>query len=149
MVAAWLSALALLLAGLPGGGATAARVDPDGAYRGRLAAGNIVDSGFIGFKVSGDGRRIGGWKVTMNVVCASLPVRVEVVTQTMPTMKVAKDGRFRSVYTGPVKDADGVRIVVSGRLNGTKVTGGKVDYRVGFRTGTCTRKASWTAARKR
>lgn len=140
-----LVALALSLTATAG----AARVDPDGRYSGRLVADNVVDSGVVHFDVSRDGRRIVRWRVTMNVVCASYPVRVELITQTMPTMTVASDGRFSSVYTRPVRGVRDVRIAVSGRLAGTRVRGGKIDYDVGFSTGTCTRRADWTAARAR
>lgn len=141
--AALAAALVLFLAGSAGAAA------PDGRYRGRLVADNVVDSGTIHFTVARGGRRVNGWRVTMNVVCASLPVRVELITQTMPSMTVGRDGRFRSVYTRPVEGVSDVRIAVSGRLSGTRVTNGKIDYDVGFSTGTCTRRADWTAARLR
>lgn len=143
------AALAVTLALLAAGPAHAAKPGPGGSYAGRLVASNLPDSGVVHFKVSRDGRRITGWRVTMNVVCASYPVRVELITQTMPAMAIARDGRFRSVYTRPVRRVRDVRIAVSGRLTGTRVTGGKIDYDVGFPTGTCTRKAAWTAARRR
>ncbi|ADB48862.1 hypothetical protein [Conexibacter woesei] len=142
-VAALAAALVLFAVGSAGAAA------PDGRYRGRLVADNVVDSGTIHFTVSRGGRRISGWRVTMNVVCASLPVRVELITQTMPSMTVGRDGRFRSVYTRPVRGVSDVRIAVSGRLTGARVTSGKIDYDVGFSTGTCTRRADWTAARLR
>ncbi len=145
--AAGVAALALAL--LTSGSAGAARVDPDGRYRGQLVADNVVDSGVVHFTVSRDGRRLTGWRVTMNVTCASLPVRVELITQTMPAMTIARDGRFRSVYTRPVKGVDDVRIAVSGRLAGARVRDGRIEYEVGFSTGTCTRTADWTAARAR
>ncbi|MDW5598407.1 hypothetical protein VSS74_28870 [Conexibacter stalactiti] len=129
--------------------ATAAAAPPAGRYAGKLVADNVVDSGVVHFTVSRDGRRLTGWRVTMNVVCASLPVRVELITQTMPAMTIARDGRFRSVYTRPVRRVSDVRIAVSGRFSGSRVVGGKIDYDVGFSTGTCTRKADWTAAPKR
>lgn len=144
VVAAIAAALILLASG-----AASAAAGPGGRYRGELVADTTVDAGFVHFAVSRDGRKITGWRVTMNVVCASLPVRVELITQTMPTMTVGRDGRFRGVYTRPVRDVRDVRIVVSGRLVGTRVRGGKVDYDVGFRTGTCTRRADWTAVRAR
>lgn len=131
------------------GPVAAARIDPDGGYRGRLVADNVADSGTIHFSVADDGRRVTGWRVTMNVVCASLPVRVELITQTMPAMRIGSDGRFRGVYTKPTRRIRDVRIVVAGRLSGTRVSGGTIDYRAGFPTGTCTRKADWTAERRR
>lgn len=118
----------------------------DGRYRGQLVADNVVDSGVVAFDARRDGRRITGWRVTMNVTCASYPVRVELITQTMPAMKVRPDGRFRSVFRGPV-DGMEARIVVTGRLERSRVVGGTIDYEVEFRTGTCRRTASWTAAR--
>lgn len=133
----------LLSAAGPAGAAQAGR------YRGKLVADTVVDSGVVHFSVSRDGRRITGWRVTMNVVCASLPVRVELITQTMPAMTIARDGRFRSVYTKPVRRVRDVRIVVSGKLTGGRVRGGTIDYDVGFSTGTCTRRADWTASRSR
>lgn len=144
-VAAVIAALVLLASGSAG----ATRVDPDGRYRGQLVADNVVDSGTVHFTVARDGRRITSWRVTMNVVCASLPVRVELITQTMPAMTVGRDGRFRGVYTKPVRGVSDVRIAVNGRLAGTRVSGGRIDYDVGFSTGTCTRRADWTAARGR
>lgn len=136
----------LVATGLAGAtSATAAgSPDPDGRYRGNLVADNAVDGGPVFFDVASDGKRIKRWRVTMNVTCASYPVRVDLITQTMPTMKVAANGRFRSVFTGPVKGVE-ARIEVSGRLKGRKVTQGKIDYDVKFTTGTCTRKADWTA----
>lgn len=122
----------------------AAAAGPDGRYRGQLVADNVVDSGPVFFDVRGDGKRITGWRVTMNVTCASLPVRVELITQTMPAMTVRANGRFRRVFTGPV-DGMEARIEVSGRLAGRRVIDGKIDYDVKFRTGTCVRTADWTA----
>lgn len=139
----------LLAAGLGGLAAAPASAAPAGKYRGRLVADNVVDSGFVHFTVARDGRTLKSWRVTMNVVCAAIPVRVELITQTMPRMTIAGDGRFRSVYTRPVRGASRVRIAVSGRFRGSRVTGGKIDYDVAFSTGTCTRKADWTAARAR
>lgn len=143
VVLAALAAL-LLTAAAPAGAAPAA-----GRYAGRLVADNVTDSGVVHFTVSRDRRRLTGWRVTMNVVCASLPVRVELITQTMPAMTIARDGRFRSVYTRPTRRVRDVRILVSGRFSGSRVVGGKIDYDVGFSTGTCTRKADWTATPKR
>lgn len=139
-------ALAAALGGLSAGPASGATA---GRYRGRLVADNVVDSGVVHFSVARDGRRLRSWRVTTNVVCASFPVRVELITQTMPAMTIARDGRFRSVYTRPVRGASRVRIAVSGRFRGTRVTGGKIDYDVAFSTGTCTRKADWSATRSR
>ncbi|MEV4420722.1 hypothetical protein AB0L40_12210 [Patulibacter sp. NPDC049589] len=138
--------LPLALAGLAALPCTAlAASDPDGKYRGALTADNVVDGGPVNFDVASNGTRIKRWRVTMNVTCASYPVKVELITQTMPTMKVARNGTFRSVFTGPVQKIDDVRIVVSGRLKGRRVTQGRISYDVGFRSGRCTRTAAWTA----
>jgi hypothetical protein len=106
--------------------------DPDGKYSGEEVPppDNAIDQVFITFKVTGDGRKIKNWIVTMNVVCVSYPVYVEAISQSMPTMKVKKNGRFHKVFETTV-DGSEARIEVGGKLVGTKVKDGILSYEVG------------------
>lgn len=136
---------ALALAGLaaatlaaPVGAATK---DPDGRYRGSLTADLAIDSGPVSFKVSRDGRRLSGWKATFTAVCNYDPY-VMTVTVTLPTTTIKRDGRFRGAVR-TTRDGKPLKLTVSGRLRGTRVTGGVIDYDIGA----CTRKNPWTAKR--
>ena len=124
--------------------------DPDGSYDGGEVPppDNVVDQVFISFKVTGDGRKIKRWIVTMNVVCVTYPVSVELISQPMPTMKVKKNGRFHKVFTH-TSDGTDARIEVGGRLVGRTVKDGTLSYEVGV----CSRgdepgdPLRWTAKR--
>ena len=106
--------------------------DPDGKYAGGEVPppDNAIDQVFITFKVSNNGTKIKKWLVTMSVVCVTYPAYVEVITQSMPTMKVKKNGRFHKVFETTVDGSD-ARIEVGGRLVGTKVKDGILSYEVG------------------
>jgi hypothetical protein len=126
-------ALALTLVG-SGHVATSAAPprDPDGKYDGGEVPppDNAIDQVFITFKVSNNGTKIKKWLVTMSVVCVTYPVSVEVISQSMPTMKVKKNGRFHKVFETTVDGSD-ARIEVGGKLVGTKVKDGILSYEVG------------------
>jgi hypothetical protein len=126
----------LVLVGTPHvtGPAAAKEVnDPDGKYSGGEVPppDNAIDRVFITFKVTGDGRKIKKWVVTMNVVCVSYPVYVETISQPMPTMRIKKNGRFHKVFETTV-DGSEARIEVGGKLVGAKVKDGILSYEVGI-----------------
>jgi hypothetical protein len=145
-------ALALTLVGSSTVASSAAPTrDPDGKYDGGEVPppDNVVDQVFISFDVAGNGRKIKRWVVTMNVVCVTYPVSVELISQPMPTMKVKKNGRFHEVFTHTTDDGTEARIEVGGKLVGTKVKDGTLSYEVGV----CSRgdepgdPLRWTARR--
>lgn len=107
---------------------------PGGTYSGAEVPppDNPIDAVQITFKVSKDGRKIKGWQVTMNVGCVSYPIYVELISQTMPTMKVKKNGRFHGVVAGTT-DGTEYRVEVGGKLvaEKRKVTGGTLSYEAG------------------
>lgn len=107
---------------------------PGGSYEGSEtpAATSAVDKLYIRFKVTRDGRRIKKWVVTMSAICASYPPYVQVVVQSMPTMKVKRNGRFRGLFAG-TRDGTEYRVAVTGKLNAKKrkVTQGTLSYKVG------------------
>ena len=108
--------------------------DPDGSYEGNEvpAPDNALDQVFISFKVKGNGKKIKDFVVTMNVVCTTYPLSVELITQPMNPMKVNKrTGKFRDVVAGATDDGSEYRVEVTGRLKKTKVVDGTLSYEVG------------------
>lgn len=123
-------ALAVLFTASPAPAQAAA--GPDGSY----TAGetptepNPLDRLDIRFKVAKNGRKVKGWLVTMNVVCG---LDVKLVQQTMPTMKVKKNGRFSGVFAGTQDNGTSYHIEVGGKLiaKKRKVKDGTLSYEVG------------------
>jgi len=107
---------------------------PGGTYAGAEVPppDNPIDAVDISFKVSKNGRKIKNWLVTMNVICVSYPAYVELISQSMPTMKVKRNGRFHGVFSGTT-DGTEFRVEVGGRLvaKKNKVTAGTLSYEVG------------------
>ncbi|MBM0125434.1 hypothetical protein [Pimelobacter simplex] len=141
-------ALAVLLTSSPA--PAQAAPDPDGSYAAAEVPTepNPLDRLDIRFKVAKDGRKVKGWLVTMNVVCG---LDVRLVQQTMPTMKVRRNGRFASVFAGTQDNGTPYRIEVAGKLvaKKRKVTDGTLSYQVGTcRRGTDpTNPLRWTGKR--
>lgn len=108
--------------------------DPDGSYEGNEvpAPEAPLDQVYISFDVKGDGRKIKDFVVTMNVVCTTYPLSVELISQPMNPMRVdTKKGTFRDLVVGATEDGTEYRVEVTGRLVGRKVTGGTLSYEVG------------------
>ena len=108
--------------------------DPDGSYEGNAVPtpDAALDQIYVSFDVKGDGRKIKDFVVTMNVVCTTYPLSVEMVTQPMNPMKVdRKKGTFRDLVVGALDDGTEYRVEVTGRLKNRKVTQGTISYEVG------------------
>ncbi len=107
---------------------------PGGTYAGAEvpAPDNPIDAVDISFKVSKNGRKIQNWLVTMNVICVSYPPYVQLISQSMPTMKVKRNGRFHGVFAG-TQDGTEYHVEVGGRLvaKKNKVKAGTLSYEVG------------------
>ncbi|GAA1536584.1 hypothetical protein [Nocardioides humi] len=105
---------------------------PGGTYTGAETPTepNPLDRLEIGFEVSKNGRKIKKWLVTMNVICG---LDVRLIAQSMPTMKVKRNGRFHSVYAGTLDGTD-YRVEVGGKLvaKKRKVKQGTLSYEVGW-----------------
>lgn len=105
---------------------------PDGSYTAAEVPTepNPLDRLDIRFKVAKNGRKVKSWLITMNVICG---LDVRLVQQTMPTMKVKKNGRFGSVFAGTQDNGTTYRIEVEGKLvaKKRKVKDGTLSYQVG------------------
>lgn len=105
---------------------------PDGSYAGAEVPPepNALDALDIRFKVAKDGRKVKSWLVTMNVICG---LDVRLISQSMPTMKIRKNGRFHGLFTGTHDNGTEYRIEVGGKLVAKKrrVKDGTLSYQVG------------------
>ena len=97
------------------------------------AADDIRDAVFISFVVVRDGRKVKKWVVTMNVVCTTYPLSVELISQPMNPMRVnARTGKIRDLVKGTTDDGTEYRVEVTGKLVGRKVKNGTLSYEVGL-----------------
>lgn len=109
--------------------------NPDGSYEGNEvpAPDNALDQVFISFDVKGKGRKVKDFVVTMNVVCTTYPLSVELITQPMGTMRIdPRTGKFRDLVQGTTDDGTEYRVEVTGRLKGRTVKQGTLSYDVGL-----------------
>jgi hypothetical protein len=129
--------------------AASAATGPGGSYAGAETPTepNPLDRLEIGFDVTKNGRKVKHWLVTMNVICG---LDVKLISQSMPTMKVKRSGRFRGLFEG-VQDGTAYRVEVGGKLvaKKRKVTQGTLAYKVGScqRGNVAGDPLDWTAKR--
>ena len=124
-----IAVVASLLLVLATAGASAAKPDPDGRYRGT----HVTRTGqkltqTVSFRVSRNGRRITRLRSTATTFCVGPTLfdnRVFIARVAMAAIRVRASGRFR----GAVKPAKGMRFEVSGRRRGRRVTG-RIDAKV-------------------